>query len=103
MTRQHNKTPEIIRLRILASLVSWPRLGWWPGLLLPFMMTYALRSLLTGMMPVPPVLRMLPYGLHLGIVKWQQRPAFQTCGESPEPDAADTENRRPVHPVKLRT
>ncbi len=50
-----------------------------------------------------PVLRMLPYGLHLGIVKWQQRPAFQTCGESPEPDAADAQNRRPVHPVKLGT
>jgi hypothetical protein len=44
MTRQHNKTPAIIRLRILASLVSWPRLGWSPGSLLPFMMTYALRS-----------------------------------------------------------
>ena len=46
MTRQHNKTPEIIRLRILTSLVSWPRLSWSPGLLLPFMMTYALPSTL---------------------------------------------------------
>lgn len=103
MTRQHNKTPEIIRLRILASLVSWPRLGWSPGPLFPSMMTYALPSLLTSRMPVPSVLRMVTYALHLGIVKWQQRPAFQTCGESPNPDAADAEKRRPVHPVKLGT
>ena len=48
-------------------------------------------------------LRMVTYALHLGIVKWQQRPAFQTCGESPNPDAADAEKRRPVHPVKLGT
>ena len=52
---------------------------------------------------VTPVLRMMTYALHLGIVKWQQRPAFQTCGESPNPDAADAENRRPIHPVKLGT
>jgi len=50
-----------------------------------------------------PALRMVTYSLHLGIVKWQQRPAFQTCGESPNPNAADAENRRPVHPVKLGT
>jgi len=50
-----------------------------------------------------PVLRMVTYALHLGIVKWQQRPAFQTCSESPNPNAADAENRRPVHPVKLGT
>jgi len=50
-----------------------------------------------------PVLRMMTYSFHSGIVKWQQRPAFQTCGESPNPNAADAENRRPVHPVKLGT
>jgi len=100
MTRQHKKTPEIIRLRILASLVSWPRLGWSPGPLLPSMMTYALPSLLTGRMPL---LRMVTYSFHSGIVKWQQRPAFQTCGESPNPNAADAQNRRPVHPMKLGT
>ena len=52
MTRQHKKTPEIIRLRILASLVSWPRLGCSLGPLLPFMITYALHSALAGRMPV---------------------------------------------------
>src|SRR5208337_1166525 len=48
-------------------------------------------------------LRMVTYVLHLGGVKWQQRPAFQTCGDTPNPDASDAENRRPVHPVKLGT
>src|SRR5208337_3105521 len=52
------------------------------------------RSIALGLMTDP---------LHLGIVKWQQRPAFQTCGESPNPNAADAEKRRPVHPVKLGT
>ena len=57
-------------------------------------MTYALPSAVTGKTPVPPVLRMVTYALHSGFMKWQQRPAFQTCGESPNPNSADAENRR---------
>src|SRR5208337_863768 len=82
MTRRDKPAPKIIRLRIFASLVSWPRLGCSPGSLLSSMMTD---------------------GLHPGIVKRQQRSALQIRREPPEPNPAHAEDCKPVHPVKLGT
>ena len=92
MTRQHMATPKTITPRLLASLVSWPLLGWLPGPVLPCMTTYV---------PLLAVLRIMTNGHHFRIVNWQQRSIFQIRRKSPNPNPANAEDRRPVHPVKL--